>query len=65
MLNDAANDMWSLGVIAFQMLMTTIPGKEMPFEADYSHAKSGATRQDVMKQLQKSVQQQHDEWVSS
>lgn len=62
-MDDAANDMWSLGVIFFQMLMNTIPGRQMPFDATTEQSRS-CGREELLKEIQKTVQQQHDEWVS-
>ena len=62
-MNDTANDMWSLGVILFQMLMNTIPNRQMPFDASKEQSLV-CGREELLQEVQKTIQQQHDEWVS-
>ncbi|KAL3153330.1 hypothetical protein ABBQ38_011673 [Trebouxia sp. C0009 RCD-2024] len=61
-MDDAANDVWSLGVILFQMLACTVPGPQVPFEPDYRQL-GGLVGADRLRGIQTSIQQQQADWA--
>ncbi|KAL3141837.1 hypothetical protein ABBQ32_004505 [Trebouxia sp. C0010 RCD-2024] len=63
-MDDAANDVWSLGVVLFQMLACTVPGPQVPFEPDYRQL-GGLIGADRLRGIQTSIQQQQADWVSA
>ncbi|KAL0043072.1 hypothetical protein WJX79_008366 [Trebouxia sp. C0005] len=61
-MDDAACDLWSLGVVMFQLLVSTVSGPQVPFEPKYDQL-GHLVGADRLRGIQTSVQQQQADWA--